>query len=273
MTILFAILFVALLAAVAKAVDCSSYESFVKSFSPSVYYRLNETTGATVAVDTMGALNGTFNSTSSLVYGETSGVIGGGTAIKSTGGTMTTADNAIPAVGACIGGSTESWIGWYKWTGTETDLAGYNRWKSSSSEQFLQSINYDAAGDTRAYVRRQSDAEIMTVESSVTGLNDGAWHFIGGRVNTCATGHFGIEIFVDGTWTAGSDWEGVIDSSSHATQLWGTSDGNAATKPTTNTPIWADEIAHFPAALTRQNIADIYAAGKNGCLFHGDVAE
>jgi PKD repeat protein len=221
----------------------SPYASAVLDAGAGPYWRLDDTTGTTVA-DASGVLAGTSGS------GVTNGLPGAVAGDADTSdGFDGTANGTIASSTARPSPTVFSVEAWFKTTTTTGGkIIGFGNAATGSSSRYDRHIYLDNAGHLRFGVYTGA----TRVVGNGTAYNDGAWHHVVGTL-----GPHGLKVYVDGA-LAGSD--PTTTSAQAYTGYWRVGGDNLGTWP--NAPTSAsfagsvDEVAVYSAELTAAQVQD-----------------
>jgi RHS repeat-associated protein len=224
----------------------SAYETAVLADSPSVYYRLGESSGTTASDDSGNGYDGTY-----AASGVTYGVAG---AIEND------TDTAVTFSGASVNGVTEAGSGlpsghaarsveaWFKTTGSFGALVSYgnnsgsgsNGWElyESGSTTICMDANPDQVCATTPYV-----------------MNDGAWHYAAATYD----GNVGIVIYLDGQPIGSGSLSAQPNTTVPDTGLKLGGDGAGGDKLVGS----LDETAIYGSELTSSEIGAHWQAGRD----------
>lgn len=227
------------------ALASSAYETAVLADSPSVYYRLGESSGTTAVDDSGNGNDGTYQSSATL--GATGALTGDSdTAVSFDGSTQ----DGVTASGAGLpsGSSARTMEMWFKTTsGSSPTLMAYGGSISNPYQGFLvwldgsKTICGDAGGSN------------VCIAAPYT-LNDGNWH----STDVVYDGNVGVTIYIDGQ---------DIGSGSFLSQLATTVPGSSGLDLAGD--LWSgdqltgslDEVAIYPTALSAAHINNHWRAG------------
>jgi signal peptidase I len=232
------------------AITFYPYKSAVTADTPSFYWRLNETSGTTVADSGSSARPGTITGTG-FARAQTGALP---TEARDTSTSLT--QSAITANTTVAGPTTFSIEAWIK-TATTTGgrIIGWGDQGGSTTSTATQV-------DRQLYVAPTGKVyfgigTLKTVIASNAALNNNAWHHI---VGTYTTGTNGMKLYVDNTLqgsatattitTANGFWRAGAETMSGWT-------GN----PDTYYDGLIDEVAVYPTALTAARVTAHYNAG------------
>lgn len=230
------------------AAGSSPYSNAVKADHPDEYYRLDESTGATSAYDSIG-----FNDLSEGT-GVAHGAAGAMTNESDTASTFDGTANGLAVSRTAIPGpntfTTEEWI---KTTTTGGGkIIGFGGSNTGDSGSYDRHVYMDNAGHIYFGVYT---GNTQTVSSANT-YNDGAWHLI-----TASMSSAGMRLSIDGKvvgarsdTTTGQPYNGYW-------RVGGDNVGGWPGQPSSNYFAGTiDDVAIYPTALTAQQVAAHYQA-------------
>ncbi len=230
------------------AAGSSPYSNAVKADHPDEYYRLDESTGATSAYDSIG-----FNDLSEGT-GVAHGAAGAMTNESDTASTFDGTANGLAVSRTAIPGpntfTTEEWI---KTTTTGGGkIIGFGGSNTGDSGSYDRHVYMDNAGHIYFGVYT---GNTQTVSSANT-YNDGAWHLI-----TASMSSAGMRLSIDGKvvgarsdTTTGQPYNGYW-------RVGGDNIGGWPGQPSSNYFAGTiDDVAIYPTALTAQQVAAHYQA-------------
>ena len=230
------------------AAGSSPYSDAIKADHPDEYYRLDESSGATSAYDSIG-----FNDLATGT-GVTRGATGAMTNDTDAAATFDGTANGLAASQTSIAGpntfTTEEWIKTTTTSGGK--IIGFGGSNTGNSGSYDRHVYMDNAGHIYFGVYT---GNTQTVSSANT-YNDGAWHLI-----TASMSSAGMRLSVDGKvvgaradTTAGQVYNGYW-------RVGGDSIGGWPGQPSSSYFAGTiDDVAIYPTALTAQQVAAHYQA-------------
>ena len=225
-----------------------AYGASVFDNSPSLYWRLEETSGS-VANDSsfLGQQDGAIGS---LVQKGQPGLVNGGLAARTTGSEFSAI--ASPQVGAPAQFSAE---GWFK-TGTTSGgkLLGFENAATGSGTNYDKQVYMTNSGTLIFGIYNSGFRLVRTSDA----YNDNQWHHF-----VAAQDGSGMRLYVDGALT-GSNGTTVNQSFSGYWRIGGGNLNNWPDQPSTSYFTGdLDEIAIYPHGLSTADVAAHYALGTN----------
>ncbi|THG30798.1 LamG-like jellyroll fold domain-containing protein [Naasia lichenicola] len=227
----------------------SSYATTILNDSPTSYWRLGEST--TTVADLAGTNNAVATST---VTRSQAGALANDTdtAARFSG----SSSSYVSTQTAVLPPNTVSVEAWFKTTAsTRGKIVGFGNVASgSSTNNYDRDITIDSSGRLSFGVR--SGTATVSVSSSASGYNNGAWHHA-----VATVGSAGIKLYVDGVQVA---------SRTDATAAWWTYPGywriggDTASAGSSYFNGTVDDVAVYSSALTAAQVSSHYTAGKTG---------
>jgi PKD repeat protein len=238
-------------AAAGKSVDTAiaptdAYGAAVYGDNPSIYWRLNETSGTGVKDEMSGdPQSGTYSS--GTVLGEPGPSAGTGTSIRFPGSSAQTVSSNLQVVNPTVY-SLETW---FKTTSTQGGrLIGFGNARTGFSTSYDRQIYLLDSGKVRYGVYTSTT---MAIDSPLT-YNDGTWHHVVATQSAA-----GSRLFVDGaevasgTAVAAQSYSGYWRLGTDHTWASATSESLAGS---------LDEAAVYPAVLSSASVQQHYLKGK-----------
>ncbi|WP_285595469.1 LamG-like jellyroll fold domain-containing protein [Kineosporia sp. NBRC 101731] len=204
----------------AAASSFPTYPQVVRADGPSVYYRGDEADGSATAVDSSG--NGTTGGYLSVVPsfqvpGGPAGGSGSGadTAVRFSGDSSTAASPSLTVPTAF------TYEIWFRTTSTAVSrIIGFGSASSGYSATVDRYVSLTTGGALSLTVGSS------TVTSTVTGLNDGAWHLLGASLGAAGMRLYadGVEVAADAATTTGTAFTGYLRMGGDGAYFVGTLD-------------------------------------------------
>ncbi|MCE0539533.1 LamG domain-containing protein [Kineosporia rhizophila] len=202
------------------AASFPSYPDVVKADSPSVYYRGEEPDGSDQALDSSGnnATGGYFSVTPSFqVPGGPAGGSGAGadTAVQFSGDSSTAASPSMSVPAAF------TYEIWFRTTSTaEARVVSFGDAGSGYSTTVDRYVTMTASGALTLTVGNS------TITSSVSGLNNGAWHLLGASLGAAGMRLYadGVEVASDAATTTAAAFTGYLRLGGDVSYFVGTLD-------------------------------------------------
>lgn len=226
----------------------SSYASGVLADSPTSYWRLNDTSGATTAVDWAGAQDLTLGTGVSL------GAVG---AVNGDAGTAATFSGTTTGIAgtttAVAGPSTFSVEAWFKTTSTTGGkIVGFGDSASGVSSSYDRHVYMTNTGQV---VFGVYPGAVRTVSSS-SAYNDGQWHHV-----VASLGDAGMQLYVDGRRVGQRTDTTTAQAYSGYWRVGGDNLSGWTSAPTSQYLAGSiDEVAVYPTVLSADRIRAHYTA-------------
>jgi hypothetical protein len=238
------------------------YDSLADGYSsnnPYAWWRLNEQTGASVAVDEIGNNHGTYQN--GTLAGQTGAPVESGNLAANFDGN----NDRVSAGTFSVSGNAITLLAWFRAdTFNVNDARILSKATGTSEWQHYWMLSTIASGsETRLRFRVRTGGSTSTLIAGSGALSPGAWVFAAAVYDGS-----NMILYKDGVEVGRVAKSGALNTSS-STNVWiGDNPPTAGSRPFDGT---LDEVAIFDHALSAAQIAAIYAAAQSGAI-NGSLA-